>query len=195
MDLVVSELPPNNNETVNIKSILKSNIKNNNINKESNTKRVSYDDILAKMGMYVDNGKLHLVEKCSSSKEPYMQCSKVKCSRIQESLKQHSASTNPNYLQQKPLQQKPLQQQSLQNSYIYNKHFKNELQNNEPKILVPTTHEEYKEMMIKKILENKIQQLRVKRMKSTQLIMPTENIHIAPERSSTFNRFFQFSQR
>ena len=190
MDLVVSEFPPNNNEPVNIKSILKSNIKNNNINKESNTKRVSYDDILAKMGMYVDNGKLHLTEKCS--KEPYMQCSKVKCSRIQESLKQQTASANPNYLRQnQSLQQ---QNQSLQNSYIYNKHFKNELYNNEPKILVPTTPQEYKEMMIKKILENKIQQLRVKRMKSTQLIMPTENIHIAPEHSS-FNRFFKFSQR
>jgi hypothetical protein len=193
MELTISEV--SEEKTSNIKSILKSNnIKNNNINKEPNTKRVSYDDILAKMGMYVDNGKLHLAEKCSSPgfkeqcTKPTMQCSKVKCSRIQESLKQQSnpnPNPNPNYLQQ----------QSLQNSYIYNKHFKKELHNTEPKILVPSTPQEYKQMLIKKILENKIQRLRVQQIKSTKLIMPTENIHIAPERTANLNRLFHFSQK
>ena len=145
MDLLISELP-DTDKMPTIKSILKSNnIKSNNINKESTPKRVSYDDILAKMGMYVDNGKLHLVESCSKEQcgKPTMQCSKVKCSRIQESLKQQSIP-NPNYLHQ----------QSLQNSYIYNKHFKNDIHFNEPKIYVPTTPQEYKQMLIKKIFEN-----------------------------------------
>ena len=202
MELTIADLP--NGETSNtnfsniksstIKPILKlktNNIETNNINKKTNTKRVSYDDILAKMGMYVDNGKLHLADKGSKEQcvKPTMQCSKVKCNRIQESLKQNSMQN------QQSLQQQSLQQQSLQNSYIYNKHFKNHLYNNEPKILVPTTPEEYNQMMLKKILENKIQRLRINRMKSTKLIMPTENIHIAQEPSSNLNRFFQFSQR
>lgn len=199
MELTISESPMNDISNVktsvpssNIKSILKThNSETNNINKQMNTKRVSYDDILAKMGMYVDNGKLHLVDKCSKDSQqcgkPSMQCSKVKCSRLQESLKQHSINNNnQEYIQQNA---------SLQNSYIYNKHFKNQINNNEPKIIVPTTPEEYKQMMLTKIVENKVHRLRINRLKSTKLIMPTENIHFARESSSNLNRFFQFSQR
>jgi hypothetical protein len=219
MELTISDLPPvetinNNTDIPNTpyKSILKTNTKNINTNintKNINTKskRVSYEDILAKMGMFVDNGKLHLVDKCSNSNsgsnsnsnsvtsfkeqcaKPTMQCSKVKCNRIQESLKQNNIQNN---IQNKDYYSQ--QEHSLQNSYIYNKHFKNHISNTVPKVEVPTTPQEYKQMLFKKIIENKVQQLRIKRLKSTKLIMPTENIHIASEPLAKLNRLFHFSQ-
>jgi hypothetical protein len=139
-------------------------------------KRVSYDDILAKMGMYVDNGKLHLTGSGSGSCEPSTSSScgpsKIKCARLQQHLAQ------------------PPPLQNVQGSYIYNKYFKDQ-EKPVQQVLIPNTPEEYKQMLIKKILERKIQQQRVRQIKSTKLIMPTENIHIAQE-PRIQNRFFRF---
>jgi len=150
-------------------------LQNENKNKKEN-KRVSYDDILAKMGMYVDNGKLHLNEQntnmnsCIPSSSSSCGPNRVKCARLAQ-----------------PQPQLPIQNQ---NSYIYNKYFKDEAKPVE-QVLVPKTQEEYKQMLLKKILEKRIQQLRVRQIKSTKLIMPTENISIAPEQRNQ-NRFFKF---
>ena len=189
MELSITELanndiePQKNNlkNVTDIKSILKKNAQNN-----KHTKRVSYDDILAKMGMYVDNGKLHLDKKndrCNdntSSCSNMTQCTKVKCSRIQESLRQ---------------QQNPTYEPNIQNSYIYNKHFKNHILP-EPVSVVPTTPEEYKRMALTKILQNNLARMRVNKIKSTKLMMSTDNINISREQQQAkLNRLFQFSQR
>ena len=148
-------------------------------------KRVSYDDILAKMGMYVDNGKLHLADKntntnsCGPSSS--LTC-KVKCARLQQHLAQP---------QNAPMKNVPIPSSApMQNSYIYNKYFKDQVKPVE-QVLVPKTPEEYKQMLIKKLLERKIQQQRIRQIKSTKLIMPTENISVAPE-PRLQNRFFKF---
>jgi len=144
-------------------------------------KRVSYDDILAKMGMYVDNGKLHLTGSgpgsgsCEPSTSSSCGPSKIKCARLQ----QHLAQPPPQ-----------IQEPNMQGSYIYNKYFKDQ-EKPVQQVLIPNTPEEYKQMLIKKILERKIQQQRVRQIKSTKLIMPTENIHIAQE-PRIQNRFFRF---
>jgi hypothetical protein len=152
----------------------------------------TYDQILSKMGMYVENGKLTVVDNkkkvsfanvntnantnnrndCLVNKE----CTKIKCARLQQSIKQQQ-------------QTQPVINQN-QNSYIYNKYFKNQQNiDSDLKETIPLT----KEQFIQKLLQNKIQRERIRQIKSTKLIMPTENIHFAPEQN--FNRLFGFSQR
>jgi hypothetical protein len=133
----------------------------------------SYDDILSKMGMYVENGKITLVDNKNIKQNCVkMECSKVKCAKLQNTIHQQTT---------------PLITDN-QNSYIYNKYFKNSNREEEEE-KVPLT----KEQIIQKLIQLKIQRQRVSQMKSTKLIMPTENIHFAPE--NNFNRLFGFSKR
>jgi hypothetical protein len=159
-------------------------------------KTSKYDNILSKMGMYVENGKITLTDqnvkhvsftnvntnvntnKCDINNNT--QCNKIKCARLQQSIKQqYQANNNPN--------PSPLITDS-KNSYIYNKYFKNQPDEQETE-KAPLTKEE----IIQKLLQNRLQRQRIKQMKSTKLIMPTENIHFAPE--NNFNRLFGFSSR
>jgi hypothetical protein len=108
------------------------------------------------MGMFVSDGKLHLVDRNTVS--------------FQEEQKQEQVIN-----------------QIPQNSYIHNKYFKNELQPQNT-ITRPKTAQEYKKM----ILENYIERLRIKQIKSKKLLMPTSNINMATGNSSNLNRLFKF---
>jgi hypothetical protein len=119
--------------------------------------KVSYEDILSKMGMFVSNGKLHLVDRNSVS------------------------------FQEQEQEQEQDKTQVIKNSYIHNKYFKNELQPQNT-IGPPKTPQEYK----KRILENYIERLRIKQIKSKKMLMPTSNISMATGNSSNLNRFFKF---
>ena len=149
--------------------------------------------------MYVENGKITLMDqnekhvtfannnaninenKCDVNNT---QCNKIKCARLQHSIKQqYVLNNNPNPIPNP----NPLITDS-KNSYIYNKYFKNQTDEQETE-KAPLTNEE----IIQKLLQNRIQRQRIKQMKSTKLIMPTENIHFAPE--NNFNRLFGFSSR
>jgi hypothetical protein len=123
--------------------------------------KISYEDILSKMGMFVSDGKLHLVDRNSVS--------------FQDQEKEQEKN-------QVPKNQVP------QNSYIHNKYFKNELQPQNT-IARPKTPQEYKKM----ILENYIERLRIKQIKSRKLLMPTSNISMATGNSSNLNRFFRLN--
>ena len=130
---------------------------------------MSYDDILAKMGMYVDNGKLHLMNTQVTS-QPHVK----------------------KEINQPPQQLSSALKSEMKNSYIYNKYFKHELKE-EPQIRRPRTKEEYKQMLISRILEIE----RIKRIKSKKLIMNTNNIHVntQPTQMRDFNKLFQFSHK
>lgn len=145
-------------------------------------KRVSYDDILSKMGMYVDNGQLHLAKKNG------LQFSSSECGSSVCAKKSIANNLNANATK------KVIPISAQENSYIYNKYFKDHIQPVK-EVLVPKTPQEYKEMLLKKIVENKIQKFRIQQMKSTKLIMPTENIQVSRENTSRGeNRFFNFSR-
>ena len=145
-------------------------------------KRVSYDDILSKMGMYVDNGQLHLAKKNG------LQFSSSECGSSVCAKKSIANNLNANATK------KVIPISAQENSYIYNKYFKDHIQPVK-EVLVPKTPQEYKEMLLKKIVENKIQKFRIQQMKSTKLIMPTENIQVSRENTSRgANRFFNFSR-
>ena len=137
------------------KSILKPQIQKP-IQNQIQKPKISYEDILSKMGMFVSDGKLHLVDRNTVS--------------FQEEQKQEQVIN-----------------QIPQNSYIHNKYFKNELQPQNT-ITRPKTAQEYKKM----ILENYIERLRIKQIKSKKLLMPTSNINMANGNSSNLNRFFKF---
>jgi hypothetical protein len=129
--------------------------------------KISYEDILSKMGMFVSDGKLHLVDK--------------------NSIQQHH--------QEQQLNQTQIpNQQSFsgpgQNNYIYDKYFKEEL-HPQNTIRRPRTIQEYKRMLVADF----IQRERIKQMKSTKLLLPTSNINISPGNYSNMNKLFSFSKR
>jgi hypothetical protein len=143
---------------------------------EPNSK-MSYDDILSKMGMFVAEGQLHLLDN-----QP---------KKVQEQiLQQHGQQQHG---QQQHGQQQHGQQQHvepIQNSYIHNKYFSNE-NHAEPQIRVPKTLLEYRNMLVHDI----IQKQKIKQMKSTKLVMPTSNINFAPYSTQNMNKLFKFSNR
>jgi hypothetical protein len=139
--------------------------------------KLSYDDILSKMGMFVAEGQLHLLDN-----QPL---------EVQQQIRQQIRKTNPinKVTEQYVEQPQPIQNQ--QNSYIYNKYFSNEMQNTDVGPRVPRSLQEYRNML----LQDLIQKQRVKQMKSTKLVMPTTNIHFAPYSGQNMNKLFSFSNR
>ena len=127
--------------------------------------QVSYDDILNKLGMFVANGKLHLLD---GQQQPPLNRAEVP--------KPHVSNSNPN---------------PNQNTYIYNKYFQNNQYDQDQEQQRPMTPLEYRDMLIKNI----IQKHKIKQMKSTKLVMPNSNINFASGPTSNLNKLFGFSQR
>ena len=129
--------------------------------------KVSYDDILLKMGMFVADGKLHLNQNKNKN---------------QNNKSLENQNQNQDQVQQVP-----------DNSYIYNKYFNSDLSNQEPTVRVPKNLQEYRDMLIHDIIQKK----RIKQIKSTKLFLPTQNIHFAPNTNANMNlnRLFNFSNR
>ena len=164
--------------------------------------KISYDDILTNMGMYLEDGKLRLIgSKHSQNQSAPLTQAPYQSEQNQSSNPVTKPANKP--LQQsvqKPLQQsvqKPLQQsaqnQSLEqnNSYIYQKYFKNGATEQTQDIRRPQTILEYRDMLIANI----IQKYKIKQIKSSKLIMPTSNINFAQGPSGNLNKLFSFSQR
>jgi len=142
--------------------------------------KISYDDILTNLGMFVADGKLHLLEN---------QTEQTKQQIKQQYNNKKQSNQQPHQQIQQPYQ--PTQQQHYQqNSYIYNKYFSNET-NDTPHIRVPKNVTEYKNMLINDILQKQ----KIKQIKSTKLIMPNSNINYAPNTSRNLNQLFTFSNR
>ena len=139
--------------------------------------QISYEDIMSKMGMFVADGKLHLMD---NNPQGYQQIKNYQNQQQQNQQQQHNQPNN-----------QPNNQQNIpQNSYIYNKLFKEELRP-QNEIRRPMTAQEYK----RKVLENFIQSQRIREMKSRKLLMPTSNINISSGNSGNLNKLFNFSKR
>jgi hypothetical protein len=140
--------------------------------------QISYEDILSKMGMVVDNGKLLLINNRQT---------------MQNTKTNKNIQTNRNIQTNQNIKPTPIYVHENpavpNNSYIYNKYFKNELQqNDQPRR--PMSAIELRDMLIKDI----IQKHRVKQMKNTKLIMPTSNINFSRS-TANMNKLFSFSNR
>jgi len=139
--------------------------------------QISYDDILTKMGMYVVNGKLHLIEDNNKLKQQLR-------NNQQNSYNQQSNFQTNNL---------PVMNQNMnQNSYIYNKYFKEHIQQ-ENNVRRPLTLMEYR----KKILIDILQKKRINQIKSTKLLFPTSNINISSgtRNPQEMNKLFNFSKK
>ena len=143
-------------------------------------KQISYDDILKKMGMFVVNGKLHLIED-------------------NDKIKQHLRNNEKNnYIQQNNYNQTNnpvnynIEPNMNQNNYIYNKYFKDHVQSVE-NVKRPMTLMEYR----RKLLNDIIQKKRINEIKSTKLLFPTSNINISGgiRNPEAMNKLFNFSKR
>jgi len=162
-------------------------IKRNSLVEKKPQNKISYEDLLNNMGLHVDNGKLHTSYQTCSLKgkgaEVKMECSKVKCGKLQQNTA-NKTSSNVNVNNHPVIPQ---------NSYIYNKYFKEHLKPSET-TFVPKTREEYNQYILQKLLEKRLQQIRISQIKNTKLIMPTNNINIAPSQSNNplqLDRFFR----
>lgn len=139
--------------------------------------QISYEDILSKMGMFVANGKLHLMD---NNPEGYQKINQRQ--PLQEQIYQQ--------------RQQPIQQQTNvpPNSYIYNKYFKEDFKP-EVAVIKPKTLAEYKQLLILDLLEKQRQRQRVRQIKSTKLIMPTSNIHFSGGQTGNLDKLFNFPKR
>jgi len=134
--------------------------------------KISYEDILSKMGMLVLDGKLHLVDKNILTPQ-------------QQILNSQRQQPQPQY------QKQFMNDTNIpKNSYIYNKYFKDDIQP-QSNVRRPRTLQEYKMMLVNDYIERH----RIKQIKSTKLIMPTSNINIASGNSANLNKLFAFSKR
>jgi hypothetical protein len=138
------------------------------IAKQKQKPQISYEDILSKMGMFVTNGKLHLVDNTQKKQEQVP---------VQ---KRHQR-------QQQPQNNYVPEQIAPQNSYIYNKYFKDELTNVAQR---PLTASEYKQMLINQIIQQKISKIRQTNYK--KLVIHNSNINVADGRAGQLNKLFRF---
>ena len=157
--------------------------------------KISYDDILNKMGMFVSEGKLHLVDNLNPDQinqinqpKQTKQTKQTKQINYKEEQKQPKQTNQIIYKEE----QNQVQNTGIpQNSYIYNKYFSNE-KTEEPSIRVPRNVYEYRDMLIHDI----IQKQKIKQMKSTKLILPNSNMNFSAGNSpANLNKLFSFSNR
>jgi hypothetical protein len=152
--------------------------------------QISYEDIMSKMGMFVADGKLQLMD---NNPQVYQQIKnqqqQYKQQQYQQQQYQQQQYQQQQYQQQQYQQSQP-QSNIPQNSYIYNKYFKEEIKP-ENEVRRPMTAQEYKRM----VLNNFMERQRVKEMKSRKLLMPTNNINISSGNSANLNKLFNFSKR
>jgi hypothetical protein len=132
------------------------------------------------MGMFVSDGKLHLVENLNPDQL--------------NQAKQPKQPKQPNLTKQIIYKEEPKQVQNTnipQNSYIYNKYFSNE-KTEEPSVRVPRNVYEYRNMLIQDI----IQKQKIRRLKSTKLVLPNSNMNFSAGNSpANLNKLFSFSNR
>lgn len=115
-------------------------------------RRLTYDDIMNKMGIFSKDGKLYQMQQ------------------LQNQVKQTQSQKQVNY----------------KNSYIYNKYFNNQEQQQQPEIRVPKSIQEYKMMLVQSYIERE----KIRRIKSTKLIMSNSNINISNRNNANLNRLF-----
>ena len=143
--------------------------------KETKKKKVSFNDILSNMNLVV--GKNGVLQQMKSLEPP----------QYYNQEPQYYNQEPPQYYNQEPPQyyNKPMQttkvikEQSIQpevkHSYIYNKYFKDyaDIYKPEPKVLIPKTIEEYRQMVLEERQKAIEERKRVSEIKSTKLMFTT----------------------
>ena len=154
---------------------------------EKTQNKISYDDILNNMGLHIDGGEL-----CSTTRVTQKE---VKDNTIQNRVKIESSKSQQNIVNHSSSTVTPNINVNPENSYIYNKYFKHHTNASLPvQPILPKNIQEYRQIILKKLLEKRVQQLRIQKVKSTKLIMPNNNINISYRQTNNIpsNRFFRY---
>ena len=150
---------------------------NNNINNIIQTPQITYDDILNKIN-------IHIQEQITKKIEPNTNNRNLLKEQYQNNQNIQSYQNNKNN-QNIQSYQNNKNNQSYQNNqknenYINNKYF-SKTTNNEPIILKPKNIEEYRKMIIEQMIINHNRKVYISNLKSKKLIMPIQNINIRPK--------------
>ena len=149
VEMIVEDIPENN-------------FQNKIIGRNKN--QINYDDILKNMGMREVNGKLFWEKNQPINNENF-----VPYDPQQKKKKINKRQQTTNMRQSKPNTQQQttnIETYNYQNSYIHNKYFKNEFKNQEEEMQKPRNLIEYRNMLIRRIIERK----RIEQIKSRQMI-------------------------
>lgn len=119
-------------------------------------KQINYDDILKNMGMVEVKGKLFWEKEKINEAKYNGNFVQYEPEKYKKNVKKTNFNQN-SYINQNP--------HINQNSYIHNKYFKNEFKE-EPIIQTPKNLIEYRNMLIRQIIEKK----RIEQLKSRQMI-------------------------
>ena len=138
------------------------------------SRTLTYEDILEKMNVIVKDGNLYYNKN---------------------HVKSENNETNSQHVQQR--QQTSINSQiPKENNYIYNKYFKQHLQEEKaPVILVPKTKEEYKRMLVDQIINREVERRKIAKIKPKNMLFNNGNsvnltggIAVAPNNLFKFNR-------
>ena len=142
-------------------------ISNRNYKNQSKNPPISYEEIMAKMGMFVANGQLHLLDEKPSNIKKSLEDQIIHGKKVQETYKDNIPP----------------------NSYIYNKYFQN--YGKQDSQVKPMNALEYRNKLINDIIQKK----KISIMKSRKLMMPTSNISFNNGNVGDLNKLFSFSKR
>ena len=138
---------------------------NNNINNIIQTPQITYDDILNKIN-------IHIQEQITKKIEPNTNNRNLLKEQYQNNQNIQSYQNNKN--------NQSYQNNQKNENYINNKYF-SKTTNNEPIILKPKNIEEYRKMIIEQMIINHNRKVYISNLKSKKLIMPIQNINIRPK--------------
>ena len=167
-----------------IKTLPKMYTKRQRIVQQPQEKKLSYDDILNNMGMFVDKEEeeVYLLPKQqtnnNSNNVVSLEQNKTPISNKPIVINNNNNNNSNNEV---------INNNINRNSYIYNKYFKNELNTDVGEVRKPKTMEEYKLMLLQDLLQKQ----RIRQIKSRQIQIPTSNIAFS-DRPNDLNRLFKY---
>jgi hypothetical protein len=139
-------------------------------------KKVSFDDILSNMNLVVNKSGVLQYMQIASKDEQQEQYHQQDYSQQQQYQQQEQYQQQQQYYPQQQIhvqktQQEPLDP-SVKHSYIFNKYFKDyqDAQPSAPKVRVPKTMQEYRQMLIEDKIKHIQQQKKIAEIKSTKLL-------------------------
>jgi hypothetical protein len=132
-------------------------------------KKVSFDDILSNMNLVVNKSGVLQYMQISPKDEQQEQYQQQEEYHQQEQYQQQHPYHQQIHVQK--TQQEPLDP-SVKHSYIFNKYFKDyqDAQPSAPKVRVPKTMQEYRQMLIEDKIKHIQQQKKIAEIKSTKLL-------------------------
>lgn len=173
-----------------IKTLPKMYTKRQRIVQQPQEKKLSYDDILNNMGMFVDKEEEEVYLLPKQQTNNYFNNSNNSNNIVSLEQNKTPITNKPVVINNNNNNNNEVINNNInRNSYIYNKYFKNELNTDVGEVRKPKTMEEYKLMLLQDLLQKQ----RIRQIKSKQIQIPTSNIAFS-DRPNDLNRLFKYKK-